>query len=233
MKKINDLKIKGNSYHYQRKLDFLRYAGVMLAFIIASHLMMFTYYTLEGLNAQSTVVKDITDEYIICDLSFNSGGPYYYHVPITEDTPTVFIGMPVITYVSNGLNRISAAPFYTMLLGILLMVYFIVRFFMATADHRKEKKKVASLYEYGRRYDAKYEDTEKLKGIKNYRIKVSSEDPFTKEITYYYSTTLTYDPKLFIPSIENITVYVATDDPQTYFVDFHGAILSNEAIHGR
>ncbi len=222
------MKIKGDSYYRSKRANSLRAAILSMVFILIAYMMTFMYFTLqeEDLSPSFGMISEINDEYII--ITREDGLTEY--IPRASAGGLYLPGMIPVSYKSGDIRTITLIPFYISVVFIILSACFVVRAVVIISLHRKEKRTMQELLSYGTRYEGKYEETERLKGMRNFRIKVSYENLLTGEKTYYYSTTLHYDPKLFIPGIEKITIYQDSSDPDTYFVDFHGAILSNEAV---
>lgn len=225
------MKIKGESYYVQKRVDSFRYFAASLGMILAVYALFSSFYTLNGTNAVISVVEEVTDGYITLN-----NGIYYYDTPVniiarTDDMPYVFRYMPVVNVYAEGGHEIITLPFYFSCCFAFSAVYFFIRYFKMIGYLKKDRQMLKNVMEFGIRLSGKYSETEKLKGIKNFRIKVSNINPITNEERYFYSTTLTYDPKLFVPDIDEVIIYVDSTDPEIYYVDFGDAIPKNEYIH--
>jgi len=150
-------------------------------------------------------------------------GKTYYRIK-TRNTFQLTVTLAWLIFGSISLDYKPPAAFFAAIAIILLIRLFYLK---RAADNELET--ITRLKESGRKYEGKYHSTEKT-GMRKYRIKVSYTHPFTGEEKYFYSTDILYDPKIFIPDITDVSIYVDQEDEERYFVDFHGSLPANEAV---
>ena len=222
------MKVKGESYYRLRRNNSVRYALFSLVLIMMMYMLYMVYYSIVEQPYTAGYVSDIRDEYII--LTDEEGFDSY--IPKKSVTMPVLKGMNAISYGYKGAGRLNLWPFYISVLLVMSSVFFVVRFFRMHALLKKDRAMRENLFTYGTKYKGEYVSTEKLKGMRHYRLKVAHTDPFTGSKTYYYSTDLMFNPKNFIPGLENITIFADLSDPEIYFVDFGGDLPGNEYFYG-